>query len=721
MPERRSRNHVLNSDQLSEVGTEKAICDHCHKTLWNLKRKAQICLFCDVVVHKKCRVLVSKCEDGKKDEQGSAHVIQVQAQVHAPKSSPSKEPPPNKIEDLDFIKVLGEGGYGKVHLVRAKKDQQEYALKAVSRKKAQEEPDRFMTEIAVMRDTSACPFVVTMTSCFQTPTDFYAAEMSLGLRYLHLCDIIHRDLKVDNILLDAEGHIRITDFGNSKIFFNEKEGTDTPCGTPHYCAPEIHMRNVYGFAVDWWALGLVLFEMATRKYPFVEDINTVGSEELANAIISKPPNIPHYVSEELYSLLDGFLCKDPAKRLGCWPEPGFLSLTRHPFFAGLDWEMGEKKMLPPPYKPDFEEHNDKFEESRLSAVEQEELDEMNQNKYPVPEVGNMRPIQQLLKDDDEQGSAHVIQVRAQVHAPKSSPSKEPPPNKMEDLDFIKVLGEGGYGKVHLVRAKKDQQEYALKAVSRKKAQEEPDRFMTEIAVMRDTSACPFVVTMTSCFQTPTDFYAAEMSLGLRYLHLCDIIHRDLKVDNILLDAEGHIRITDFGNSKIFFNEKEGTNTPCGTPHYCAPEIHMRNVYGFAVDWWALGLVLFEMATRKYPFVEDINTVGSEELANAIISKPPNIPHYVSEELYSLLDGFLCKDPAKRLGCWPEPGFLSLTRHPFFAGLDWEMGEKKMLPPPYKPDFEEHNDKFEESRLSPVEQEELDEMNQNKCDVFECVV
>ncbi|KAM4722746.1 atypical protein kinase C-like [Rhinophrynus dorsalis] len=378
---------------------KNSVCDHCHKRLWNLKRKAQTCVFCEIVVHKKCRVLVSQCGEDKKDEQGSAHVIQVRAQVHAPESSPSKielipkeeesvleppdslEPPPHRIEDFDLIKVLGEGGYGKVHLVRAKKDQQEYALKVVSKTLAQTDPESFRTERSVLLQTAGCPFLVQMTSCFQTPTKFYAAEISLGIQFLHRCNIIHRDIKLDNILLDAEGHIKITDFGISKERFDEKEGTKSPCGTPHYCAPEIHMKKVYGFGVDWWALGIVLFELTTVTYPFAEDINNVKSAELTDAIVSETVDIPDDVSDDLYSLLNGFLCKDPGKRLGCWPEPGLICIKRHPFFAGLDWEMAEKKMLPPPYKPDFDENNDEFEESRLSPVEQEELDEIDQNEF----------------------------------------------------------------------------------------------------------------------------------------------------------------------------------------------------------------------------------------------------------------------------------------------------------------------------------------------------
>lgn len=160
-----------------------------------------------------------------------------------------------------------------------------------------------------------------------------------------LSGIIYRDLKLDNVLLDHEGHIKLTDYGMCKEGIREGDTTGTFCGTPNYIAPEILRGEEYSFSVDWWALGVLLYEMLAGRSPF--DL-TGASEEpdkntedfLFQVILEKTIRIPRSLSVKAASVLRGFLCKDPAERLGCRKRPsGFLDIIAHPFFKTIDWEM----------------------------------------------------------------------------------------------------------------------------------------------------------------------------------------------------------------------------------------------------------------------------------------------------------------------------------------------------------------------------------------------
>lgn len=160
-----------------------------------------------------------------------------------------------------------------------------------------------------------------------------------------LSGIIYRDLKLDNVLLDHEGHVKLTDYGMCKEGIREGDNTGTFCGTPNYIAPEILRGEEYSFSVDWWALGVLLYEMLAGRSPF--DL-TGASEEpdkntedfLFQVILEKTIRIPRSLSVKAASILRGFLCKDPAERLGCGKRPsGFLDIVAHPFFKAIDWEM----------------------------------------------------------------------------------------------------------------------------------------------------------------------------------------------------------------------------------------------------------------------------------------------------------------------------------------------------------------------------------------------
>lgn len=178
------------------------------------------------------------------------------------------------------------------------------------------------------------------------------------------------------------------------------------------------------------------------------------------------------------------------------------------------------------------------------------------------------------------------------------------------------------------------------------------------------------------------FYAAEIILAISYCHQLDIVYRDLKPENVLLTAEGHIRLTDFGLSKEgISSSSSGANSFCGTPEYLAPEILSRQGHGRAVDWWSLGALLYEMITGLPPFY----CQDRERLFEKIRKSELHYPATVSAPAKELLKGLLTKDPKLRLGSGPTDAD-EIKSHHFFADLDWEELAAGALPPPWRPNI-----------------------------------
>lgn len=285
------------------------------------------------------------------------------------------------LNDFELIRVIGRGSYAKVLMVELKKTRRIYAMKVI--KKAlvtdDEDIDWVQTEKHVFETASNHPFLVGLHSCFQTPSRlffviefvrggdlmfhmqrqrrlpeeharFYAAEISLALNFLHDKGIIYRDLKLDNVLLDHEGHIKLTDYGMCKEGIRPGDTTSTFCGTPNYIAPEILRGEEYGFSVDWWALGVLLYEMLAGRSPFdiagaSENPDQNTEDYLFQVILEKTIRIPRSLSVKAGSVLKGFLNKNPQDRLGCHRESAFVDIAEHPFFKSIDWEMVSCSLL----------------------------------------------------------------------------------------------------------------------------------------------------------------------------------------------------------------------------------------------------------------------------------------------------------------------------------------------------------------------------------------
>lgn len=336
---------------------------------------------------------------------------------------------------------------------------------------------------------------------------------------------------------------------------------------------------------------------------------------------------------------------------------------------------------------------------------------------------------------------------------------------LNDFELIRVIGRGSYAKVLMVELKRTRRIYAMKVI--KKAlvtdDEDIDWVQTEKHVFETASNHPFLVGLHSCFQTPSRlffviefvrggdlmfhmqrqrrlpeeharFYAAEISLALNFLHEKGIIYRDLKLDNVLLDHEGHVKLTDYGMCKEGVREGDTTATFCGTPNYIAPEILRGEDYGFSVDWWALGVLLYEMLAGRSPFdvagaSENPDQNTEDYLFQVILQKTIRIPRSLSVKAASVLKGFLSKDPAERLGCGRGPtAFLDIVGHPFFKAIDWEMLEQKQVTPPYKPRLDSDRDlanfppEFtdEPVHLTPDDPRVIDKIDQTEFEGFEYV-
>uniref|UniRef100_H3CID4 Protein kinase C n=1 Tax=Tetraodon nigroviridis TaxID=99883 RepID=H3CID4_TETNG len=320
------------------------------------------------------------------------------------------------LKDFNFIKVLGKGSFGKVMLAELK-GSEVYAVKVLKKDVIlqDDDVDCTMTEKRILALARRHPYLTQLHCCFQTRdrlffvmeyvnggdlmfqiqrsrkfdeprSRFYAAEVTSALMFLHRNGVVYRDLKLDNILLDAEGHCKLADFGMCKEGIVGGVTTTTFCGTPDYIAPEILQELEYGASVDWWALGVLMYEMMAGQPPFEAD----NEDDLFESILHDDVLYPVWLSKEAVSILRAFMTKNPAKRLGCVVSQGCEdAIKSHPFFRDIDWLLLEQRKVKPPFKPriktkrdvnDFDQDFTK-EDPVLTPTDEAIIRQINQEEF----------------------------------------------------------------------------------------------------------------------------------------------------------------------------------------------------------------------------------------------------------------------------------------------------------------------------------------------------
>uniref|UniRef100_A0A8C6KWW7 Protein kinase C n=1 Tax=Nothobranchius furzeri TaxID=105023 RepID=A0A8C6KWW7_NOTFU len=395
-------------------------CQHCGTLLWGLARQGLKCDECSMNVHHKCQKKVANlCGVNQKLMAEALAVIEKVSRSTPEQASeeplyavPKKDHQPKfTIEDFTLHKMLGKGSFGKVFLAELKRSGQFFAVKALKKDVVlmDDDVECTMVERRVLSLAWENPFLTHLYCTFQTKENlffvmeylnggdlmfhiqnchkfdlhratFYAAEIICGLQYLHSKGIIYRDLKLDNVLLDSDGHIKIADFGMCKENMQDESRTSTFCGTPDYIAPEILLGQKYNSSVDWWSFGVLLYEMLTGQSPF----HGCDEEELFQSIRTDNPVYPSWLTKAAKDILVKLFVREPEERLGVKGN-----IRHHGFFSSVDWKAVEQRQVAPPFKPTLTSPSDcsnfdkEFinEKPRLSSADRTLINSVDQTMF----------------------------------------------------------------------------------------------------------------------------------------------------------------------------------------------------------------------------------------------------------------------------------------------------------------------------------------------------
>uniref|UniRef100_A0A8C5ECP6 protein kinase C n=1 Tax=Gouania willdenowi TaxID=441366 RepID=A0A8C5ECP6_GOUWI len=373
-------------------------CEHCGTLLWGLAKQGLKCEECSMNVHHKCqRKVANLCGVNQKLMAEALAIIEIKQQVRHENTTP--------ILLHQSLFVL------EVFLAELKRTQQFFAVKALKKDVVlmDDDVECTMVERRVLSLAWENPFLTQLYCTFQTKENlffvmeylnggdlmfhiqschkfdlhratFYAAEIICGLQFLHSKGVIYRDLKLDNVLLDSEGHIKIADFGMCKENMLEEARTATFCGTPDYIAPEILLGQKYNSSVDWWSFGVLLYEMLIGQSPF----HGRDEEELFQSIRTDNPTYPSWLSKVTKDILIKLFVREPEERLGVKGN-----IRQHIFFSSIVWSALERRQVAPPFKPTLASPSDcsnfdkEFinEKPRLSCADRTLINSVDQTMF----------------------------------------------------------------------------------------------------------------------------------------------------------------------------------------------------------------------------------------------------------------------------------------------------------------------------------------------------